>query len=163
MSLNITANNFSVDLHDGKLEDEGTDSELFIPPAVTVTHGEAESAIVAMLGLSPLDGQMVLHVDTNTAPLRAIYLNDRLIFGTDAADQEESLTAAKRQEMVIAPLTITDKQVLTAAAVTLNGEPAYVSGIHNEYASVTQHTGLSVEFAWPTVARIVAAGGHFTS
>lgn len=40
--------------------------------------------------------------------------------------------------------------------VTLNGNPAQVSGYHNDFATVTDMTtGLSCEWAWQTVAHIV--------
>lgn len=57
-----------------------------------------------------------------------------------------------------------DRYALTAAKVTLNGQPAKVTGALNDYAKVTQiESGLSCEWAWETVARIVANGGRFFS
>lgn len=57
-----------------------------------------------------------------------------------------------------------DRHSLVLATVTLNGKRARISGIRNDYATVTDSTtGMSVEFAWPTVARVVASGGTFKS
>ena len=48
--------------------------------------------------------------------------------------------------------------------VTLNGKPAKISGAMMEYAMVSTLDGsLSFEWAWVTVARIVAAGGKFVA
>jgi len=48
--------------------------------------------------------------------------------------------------------------------VTLDGKPAKIGGARNEFATVRLiRSGLSAEFAWPTVARIVARGGEFKS
>jgi hypothetical protein len=45
--------------------------------------------------------------------------------------------------------------------VTLDGVPAMIMGAANKFAQVaTLHIGgPAVEYAWPTVARIVASGG----
>lgn len=57
------------------------------------------------------------------------------------------------------------RQQLCEQAVTLDGEPARISGWTNSFAAVSRSDGRggSVEFAWPTVARIVEAGGAFQS
>jgi hypothetical protein len=49
--------------------------------------------------------------------------------------------------------------------VTLDGQPAMIMGARNAFATVaTLHIGgPAVEFAWPTVARIVADGAAFRS
>lgn len=48
--------------------------------------------------------------------------------------------------------------------VTLNGKPAVISGYRNPFAAVIQlSTGLSAEFSWEAVERIVAKGGEFKS
>ena len=48
--------------------------------------------------------------------------------------------------------------------VTLDGAPATVSGARNDFATVRlRSTGLSAEWAWETVARIVERGGDFHS
>ena len=60
--------------------------------------------------------------------------------------------------------TLEQRQELCAARVTLDGKPAAVSGYRLDFARVTDRkTGLSAEWAWPTVARIVARGGAFSS
>ena len=57
-----------------------------------------------------------------------------------------------------------DRHALVLATVTLNGNRARISGIRNDYATVTDSaTGMAVEFAWPTVERVVAKGGAFQS
>lgn len=48
--------------------------------------------------------------------------------------------------------------------VTLDGHRAVVSGVRNDFATIIDMvTGAEVEFAWPTVERIVAKGGAFHS
>ena len=57
-----------------------------------------------------------------------------------------------------------DRHSLVLATVTLNGNRARISGIRNDYATVTDSaTGMAVEFAWPTAERVVAKGGAFQS
>lgn len=54
------------------------------------------------------------------------------------------------------------KRELCEEDVRLNGEPARISGVRNEFATVCQYPhGLCVEFAWQTVERIVNNGGNF--
>lgn len=61
-------------------------------------------------------------------------------------------------------LTSAEKLALCSAEVTLNGEPAAISGVRAPFAKVTSRvTGLSAEFAWTTVERIVAKGARFTT
>lgn len=57
------------------------------------------------------------------------------------------------------------RRKLVGASVTLNGQPARVSGVQNQFANVTQlGTGLSCEFAWETVEHIINhRSGHFES
>ena len=57
------------------------------------------------------------------------------------------------------------RQRLCETTVTLDGEPARISGWANTFAAVSRGDGRggSVEFAWPTAARIVDAGGAFQS
>ena len=56
------------------------------------------------------------------------------------------------------------RRELCDAEVILNGHRAKVSGVRMPYASVTDlSTGLSAEWAWPTVALVVARGGAFKS
>ena len=55
-----------------------------------------------------------------------------------------------------------DRNALIDARVTLNGKPAVICGQLNDYATVAAlPDGPSYEWAWPTVARIVANGGDF--
>lgn len=57
-----------------------------------------------------------------------------------------------------------DRHALCAATVTLNGNPARISGARLPFARVTDMTtGLSAEWAWATVERIVAHDGAFKS
>lgn len=51
------------------------------------------------------------------------------------------------------------------AGATLDGQPAVISGWLLPFAKVSRLDGCGgeVEFAWPTVARIVELGGRFTS
>jgi hypothetical protein len=56
------------------------------------------------------------------------------------------------------------KRTLCDAAVTLNGEPAKITGVKNEFAYVRIiKSGLGCEWAWEIAGRIVAAGGDFRS
>lgn len=58
-------------------------------------------------------------------------------------------------------MTYDEKRNLTAADVTLDGEPARICGAKLRFAVVRSDSGRQVEYAWPTVARIVAASGDF--
>lgn len=59
---------------------------------------------------------------------------------------------------------LAERRALCSARVTLNGSPAVISGAQREFAHVTDlATRLSAEWAWETVARVVAAGGAFRS
>jgi hypothetical protein len=62
-------------------------------------------------------------------------------------------------------ITLEDRRTLVATkGATLNGNPAIISGTQNAFATVTDKTTrLGCEFAWATVARIVANGGEFRS
>ena len=61
-------------------------------------------------------------------------------------------------------LTEEQRYKLAATPVTLNGEPAQIAGVKLPFAHVrNMETGLSCEWAWETVARIVANGGDFRS
>lgn len=60
--------------------------------------------------------------------------------------------------------TLDQRRELCAAKVTLNGQPATISGAMRDFAVVRDiKTGLGAEWAWVTVARIVANGGRFRS
>lgn len=53
-------------------------------------------------------------------------------------------------------MTFEERLALTQTPVTLNGKRAIIMGARNRFATVAQtDSGLSCEWAWPTVARIV--------
>lgn len=63
-------------------------------------------------------------------------------------------------------LSSAEKMALCSPAnqITLNGEPASISGVRAPLAKVTSlRTGLSAEWAWPAVRRIIRSGGNFTT
>lgn len=40
--------------------------------------------------------------------------------------------------------------------ITLNGEPAYIAGVKQDFATVSlPNGGMSAEFAWPTVKYVI--------
>lgn len=54
--------------------------------------------------------------------------------------------------------------LVNAKGVTLNGERAVIGGVRNSFATVTSlESGLSCEWAWETVERIVKRDGKFKS
>lgn len=70
---------------------------------------------------------------------------------TDIIRTRHGLTEKQRYELADTP-------------VTLNGEPAQIAGVKLPFARVRNlETGVSREWAWETVARIVANGGDFRS
>lgn len=49
-------------------------------------------------------------------------------------------------------------------SVMLNGSPAILCGAKNEYATVRSlETGVTADFPWPAVSRVLARGGEFRS
>ena len=61
-------------------------------------------------------------------------------------------------------LTEDQRYDLANTPVTLNGEPAQIAGVKLPFAGVRNlKTGESYQWAWETVARIVANGGDFRS
>lgn len=53
---------------------------------------------------------------------------------------------------------------LCARRCTLNGRPAQIGGAARPFATVRDlETGLGADWAWPTVERILAAGGKFST
>lgn len=60
------------------------------------------------------------------------------------------------------PISMTRRHELVDTPVTLDGSPARITGARLDFPIIRSTTS-SVEFAWPTVARIVDAGGHFHS
>ena len=79
--------------------------------------------------------------------------------------QIESARAFARTRASLAERVICERLTLCqTTGVTLDGEPASIVGYANDFATVAQrHTGLRVEFAWATVARVVANGAAFKS
>lgn len=64
----------------------------------------------------------------------------------------------------IDPITHETRFELTQTeGVTLNGVPARITGARNDFATVTRNDGLSAEWAWPTVARIVNRNKAFST
>ena len=57
------------------------------------------------------------------------------------------------------------RELCQTRTATLDGWPAVISGALNDFATVATlgGSGHACEFAWPTVARIVANGGAFKS
>lgn len=61
-------------------------------------------------------------------------------------------------------MTLEERRALAAMPVTLDGEPAVISGVLCPFASVRQvRTGQGFDWNWDAVARVVAAGGDFRS
>jgi hypothetical protein len=58
-----------------------------------------------------------------------------------------------------------DKRALADTTVTLNGKPAKVSGVANDYATVTDlANGTSHEYCWETVKHVIyTQNGAFKS
>ncbi|QFG12161.1 Hypothetical Protein OBI_RACECAR_33 [Arthrobacter phage Racecar] len=64
----------------------------------------------------------------------------------------------------LTPARLEKRRELVAAKVTLNGERAVIGGVRNAFATVTSlESGLSCEWAWETVERIVKRDGKFKS
>jgi hypothetical protein len=63
------------------------------------------------------------------------------------------------------PMPIEQRRALVESkGVTLDGQPATVCGSRNDFATVRAiRTGIHFEWAWETVARIVARDGAFRS
>lgn len=60
--------------------------------------------------------------------------------------------------------TSAQKIAMTKIKITLNGEPAVLSGIRNQFATVTQsRTGLKAEWSWEAVRNVIRKGGRFES
>ena len=54
------------------------------------------------------------------------------------------------------------RALVETTGVTLDGKPARITGYRNSFATV-QNKSCEVEFAWPTVKRIVERDGKFLS
>jgi len=62
-------------------------------------------------------------------------------------------------------VTEEERRDLTQRQVFLDGYPARIQGIKNQYATVFRLDAihLSVDFAWTTAKRVTEAGGFFKS
>lgn len=59
-------------------------------------------------------------------------------------------------------LTLQQRRDLVAVPVTLDGEPAVITGAQNEFATIaTLRGGRAAPWSWPAAERVVQAGGHF--
>lgn len=58
--------------------------------------------------------------------------------------------------------TIAARRMLGETRVTLDGKPARITGFLSSFAQI-QSDDSSVEFAWQSVAHVVATGGEFFS
>lgn len=59
---------------------------------------------------------------------------------------------------------LVDRYALCDTPVTLDGKPAKIAGAKRDFATIrTLPDGASYEWAWETVARVVANGGAFKS
>jgi hypothetical protein len=67
-----------------------------------------------------------------------------------------TLPVTRRQELLDSP---------EARTVTLNNEPAYISGIYDDFATIRQRrSGLGCEWSWVTVEHVLLnCGGAFKS
>jgi hypothetical protein len=63
----------------------------------------------------------------------------------------------------ILPVSRDERLAICSVNVTLDGHPATISGVQNNFATVADMHGHSVEFAWTTAAHIVVRGGRFYS
>ena len=71
---------------------------------------------------------------------------------------------SKQQIPVPAEAELECRRELCQAEVTLDGQKAVIVGARNRFATVRQHpSGLTAEWSWEAVARVVANGGHFKS
>lgn len=65
-------------------------------------------------------------------------------------------------EVLPAHETYEQRRDLGDVRVTLDGKPARITGFRMPFAQI-QSNDESIEFAWQTVARVVATGGEFYS
>jgi hypothetical protein len=63
----------------------------------------------------------------------------------------DMLTAAKRSDLCV------------AKGVTLDGQPAQISGPHYGYARVVDRNGRGIDVTWPHAASRVSLNGEFVS
>lgn len=86
MSTSLRAHGYTIQIDPPQISDEGTGDELHVPAAAHIEYQAAGKAFQLMAGPSPVDGQMVIHVDTEAAlPLARLFLNDVLVYGSEAS------------------------------------------------------------------------------
>lgn len=70
-----------------------------------------------------------------------------------------------RAHIRLADALLNERRLLAAAKVTLDGRPAKIGGIRNDFATVTSlYTGASFEWSWHAAAHIVEdCEGRFRS
>lgn len=79
--------------------------------------------------------------------------------GSPLRDPQEAVMKAAASSV-----SLEERKALCQAVVTLNGEPAKVNGYANRFAAVTvKANGLSAQWSWEAVQRVVANGGAFKS
>lgn len=89
-STNAKAHGYTIQIDPPQISDEGTADELHVPAAAHIEYQAGGEAFQLMAGPSPVDGQMVIHVDTEPGlPLARLYLNDSLVYGSEAAPDAE--------------------------------------------------------------------------
>lgn len=73
----------TVELHSGASAEDNAEA----PPAVIVRH--EGTGVQLMLGRSPIDGKVVLHIDGDIGleGLARVFLNDGLVFGKETPDE----------------------------------------------------------------------------
>jgi hypothetical protein len=84
--------------------------------------------------------------------------------GTVSCSRPASKSESERGNKMASKLTIEQKRDFCQLRVYIDGHPARISGALNDFATVQAiGRGIRVEFSWAAVARIVAAGGWFSS
>ncbi len=79
-------------------------------------------------------------------------------------EEEDASEYAQLARFIMGQVSIEERRRLCEAKVTLDGQPAVIAGVRCKFATVAQvPEGLSYEWSWDTVARIVARGGQFKS
>ncbi|MFJ2662666.1 hypothetical protein, partial [Arthrobacter koreensis] len=90
MSTSLQAHGYTIQIDPPQISDEGTADELHVPAAAHIEYQTAGKAFQLMAGPSPVDGQMVIHVDTEPElPLARLFLNDVLVYGSETAPEPE--------------------------------------------------------------------------
>lgn len=96
-----------------------------------------------------VDRRCWYNLDTNTRP-------------APVAQVVEEQPAAQEPLVVPAHGTVEQRRALGESRVTLDGEPALISGFRMAFATI-QSNDQDVEFSWESVAHVVACGGNFFS